>query len=309
MPADRTHSANNARPLAPHLAAMRTTKSPVTPKLASSVAPAGTSSSPVVRGDRSDAVATTRLNTTSREEHCTPVKSFLNSNVTPRSSSRKSRVGTSNSASSTPSLPPSAPPSTTRPASKCDFANKNSLCSPSGNGSAGLGCTSTTKRPKSVIGGACNQQTPVQRPPLSSTYSYTKCEAATSRASSPMFFHASDAKTPQTGFNSKKGRYILLCQWGAGHPFSECRRFTFSAMRLLERMEATSQARPRDSHPRLEQEFCCICASSPLHPTRFEPHRVSYAAAYASTVVADQRQHSPFVSERSLSGHSTKHAW
>ncbi|KAF2007306.1 hypothetical protein P154DRAFT_420128 [Amniculicola lignicola CBS 123094] len=105
MAADRTNT-GNGRPLKPTLATNRTARTPVTPRLAPSAA--STNGSYTGRSARSNADTTPRLATAAQDDLSTPVKAFLSSNITPRSSSRKSRVGLP-SAQSTPSGTPTGP--------------------------------------------------------------------------------------------------------------------------------------------------------------------------------------------------------
>ncbi|KAF2110022.1 hypothetical protein BDV96DRAFT_584155 [Lophiotrema nucula] len=192
MPTDRSN--HNGRPpitprLAPSVASAKT--SSITPRLAASGAPANSSHSS--RTVRSNASATPKASTNSHEDLSTPVKSFLSSNITPRSSSRKSRVGVSSS-SSTPNATPSATPVGTRPASTVDFPSKEQGHGYSGLGTNGLNSAQGAGRPRSVVGGNSNYNaTPTPRPPIANVHGGTS-EVGGARAASPMFFHASEAR-------------------------------------------------------------------------------------------------------------------
>ncbi|KAF2681330.1 hypothetical protein K458DRAFT_420833 [Lentithecium fluviatile CBS 122367] len=187
MHTDRSNP-NTSRPLKPTLATTRTAKTPVTPRLAPSVASA--SSNPSGRKPRSVVGSTPRVNTAVYED-VTPVKSFISSNVTPRSSARKSRVGVA-SPSSTPSSTPSGTPVTSRPASILDFPQKEQ-----GHGYSGLGAnglhSAQNNRPRSVVTGNNYTGPPTPRLPLSNIYSHAP-EIRPQETASPRFFHANDAR-------------------------------------------------------------------------------------------------------------------
>ncbi|KAJ4286673.1 hypothetical protein N0V90_012925 [Kalmusia sp. IMI 367209] len=195
MPADRTNT-NTSRPLKPTLATTRTAKTPVAPRLAPSIASA--SSTPASRAPRSNVGGTPRVNTALQED-VTPVKAFIHSNVTPRSSSRKSRVGVG-SANSTPSGTPSGTPVSSRPVSTVDYPQKEHGV---GYGHGGLGLhalgAGPNKRPRSVVGGNNHSVTSTPRPPLSNIYNHVPdVGGARGASASPMFFHASDAHSHET---------------------------------------------------------------------------------------------------------------
>jgi hypothetical protein len=184
MPLERNNT-NTSRPLKPTLATTRTPKTPVTPRLAPSVASA--SSTQPSRKPRNVVGNTQRVNTSGHEE-ITPVKAFIGSNVTPRSSARKSRVGVV-SPNSTPSGTPSSTPTASRPASVVDFAAKEQV-----HGYSGLGAgfhNAQNNRPRSVVVGSNYNTTPTARLPLSNMHTLA-AEARTQE--SPMFFHANDAR-------------------------------------------------------------------------------------------------------------------
>ncbi|EON62504.1 hypothetical protein W97_01727 [Coniosporium apollinis CBS 100218] len=173
---------NNGRPLMPALASTRTAKTPVTPKLAVSTTPASTTRRPT-KPDI-EPIPKPAL----REDMSTPVKAFLSTNITPRSSSRKSHIG---SRQSTPSGTPTGTPSDAQPAST------PVLDRPRGRGNRGIEfgsgsgySTAAVRRPKSVVSGVstCHTAPTVKSPSI-----------AGSRTQSPerensMFFHTSDPK-------------------------------------------------------------------------------------------------------------------
>ncbi|KAI9752007.1 MAG: hypothetical protein M4579_005803 [Chaenotheca gracillima] len=114
MPYDRhnSHPNNNAtRPLMPTLSGgNKPSRPPLTPRLA------GSSSSVSSPGPRRVAGVeeTSTPKTNSKEDISTPVKAFLSTNITPRSSSRKAKL---DSSSSTPNGTPNGTPSNSRPTS------------------------------------------------------------------------------------------------------------------------------------------------------------------------------------------------
>ncbi|KAF2651488.1 hypothetical protein K491DRAFT_696400 [Lophiostoma macrostomum CBS 122681] len=195
MHSDRTNS-NNGRPLKPTLATTRTAKTPIAPRLAPSVA-SSVSSSQTSRTARSNVGTTPRAATTAHQEDVTPVKAFLSNNITPRSSSRKSRVGVS-STNSTPSPTPSATPTSTRPASTVDFSSRDHGHGYSGLGGCGLPGAQSNSRPRSTVGGS-NSHTPAPaRAPLTNLYNHAASDVGAARDGSPMFFHANDARSQDT---------------------------------------------------------------------------------------------------------------
>ncbi|ORY02477.1 hypothetical protein BCR34DRAFT_627556 [Clohesyomyces aquaticus] len=176
MPVDR--STNNGRPLMPTLATTRTAKNPITPRLAPSIATASASASanPIANSSPAARAGNAAL----KDDLSTPVKSFLSSNITPRSSSRKSRVGPGSS-QSTPNGTPSGTPTNTH----------------AGHGYAGLGLTGlsgaqSSNRTRNTAGGNGGYYTsPSPRHPLASPLG---SEAGGARDSSSLFFHANDVQ-------------------------------------------------------------------------------------------------------------------
>ncbi|KAI9840926.1 MAG: hypothetical protein M1837_001105 [Sclerophora amabilis] len=130
MPSDKQNNHNSSRPLMPTLSGSnKTGRPPLTPRLAGS--PSATSSPGLRRVAQSDRPS--RSSTDPKEDISTPVKSFLSTNITPRSSSRKARV---DSASSTPSGTPTDTPSSSRPTSTVGVAGSAAGVN---NGTTGLG--------------------------------------------------------------------------------------------------------------------------------------------------------------------------
>ncbi|KAL1643104.1 hypothetical protein SLS58_005073 [Diplodia intermedia] len=164
MPAsDRTNSAsNNGKSLRPTLASSRTNKAPLTPKLASTQpAPAARSATTSRAGTRDDP----------------PSSPFLN-NVTPRSSSRKSR------ASSTQSTPTGTPDTPTAP--RLTLADTIPRSAPGG---------SAPSRPRSTVGGNDGPRVgPVLAAPGGRISRPSSEVGFGAKDPSAMFFHASEAR-------------------------------------------------------------------------------------------------------------------
>lgn len=187
MPIDRTAN-NTARPLKPTLATTRTSKTPVAPRLAPSVA-----STPAARTARSAVGTTLRLATPAHDD-ATPVKAFIGNNVTPRSSSRKSRAG--GSANSTPNATPSTTPIASRPASTVDYPQRELGPGYGQPAQAPNGFGGAQRRPRSTVGTSSHQVTSTPRLPLSNIYSNAPDPGRTRGPSgSSMFFHANDTRT------------------------------------------------------------------------------------------------------------------
>ncbi|KAF2402790.1 hypothetical protein EJ06DRAFT_519808 [Trichodelitschia bisporula] len=99
----------------PSLASARSVKSPITPRLAAQHLNATPSSGtpPLARPFKAVNVHDVRSASPAREELTTPAKSFLNTNITPRSSSRKTRTDSTQST-------PNGTPGSSRPSSTID---------------------------------------------------------------------------------------------------------------------------------------------------------------------------------------------
>ena len=177
----------------PTLATNRIAKTPITPRLAASAT--STNTSLPRRPERSDTGNTPKGDSVAREDLTTPVKTFLSSNVTPRSSSRKSRVGTG-SAQSTPNGTPSGTPTGSRPGSTIDTASTKEGNSFSGLGINGFYGVSASGRPKSIVnGGVVFQNVPVNRPPMPNIHGMSGSDVGVPRENSQMFFHALDPRS------------------------------------------------------------------------------------------------------------------
>ncbi|KAH7405970.1 hypothetical protein DE146DRAFT_429861 [Phaeosphaeria sp. MPI-PUGE-AT-0046c] len=199
MPIDRNPQPN----LKPKLASNRTAKTPLTPRLASapSTATANASSTQPPRNVRSSNATTPRVNSVVLED-VTPVKAFLSSNITPRSSSRKSRVGV-DSSPSTPSGTPVSTPTTSRPTSTIDFAPKEHNIGYSGLGVGNKGAHNGA-RPRSTPGQPGAQFAPPLRPALVNSHNSMPADTMSAKPTSPLFFHASDARPQEQAPPQKK---------------------------------------------------------------------------------------------------------
>ena len=180
MPSDRAPQ----NTLKPKLASNRTAKTPLTPRLAATPSAASYNSN-----------GSTPRAPPAVQENVTPVKAFLGSNVTPRSSSRKSRVGVE-------SASPASTPTSSRPASSIGHAEREQSAGYNGFAPTGSNGLQGGVRPRSIAGQS-NQTTPTPRLPLASSVHSavgTSQSAGASRAASvvsPLFFHASEARPPQ----------------------------------------------------------------------------------------------------------------
>ncbi|KAI8937508.1 hypothetical protein NX059_005226 [Plenodomus lindquistii] len=205
MPIDRPGQ-NPPRPLKPTLASSRTAKTPLTPRLAlaptaaasASASSTVSSSSQSTRTARSTNGTTPRAPVVATQDSVTPVKAFLNSNITPRSSSRKSRVGVD---ISSPNDTPSGTPSTSRPTSAVDSYRDQTA----GHPGLALGAKDAGPRPRSLPGQHGLNTTPSPRLPPANGYSHTPSEGP-GRDTSSLFFHANDARpaAPEPQVSQKK---------------------------------------------------------------------------------------------------------
>ncbi|KAL8645759.1 MAG: hypothetical protein Q9226_007157 [Calogaya cf. arnoldii] len=148
------------------------------------------SATPTLRRDPKGTKQTTNHNASagdSKQDVNTPVKTFLSSNITPRSGSRKTRV---ESASSTPRSTPERTPAIARPASMIEGRHW-----PSGetykayiSGTSGA----HTSRPERARSVASDLQYPTRTGPAGSTQE--EDSGIASPDNPPKFFHANDAK-------------------------------------------------------------------------------------------------------------------
>ncbi|KAH6620001.1 hypothetical protein C7974DRAFT_398660 [Boeremia exigua] len=190
MPIDR-NTPNNSRPLKPTLASTRTAaaagKTPVTPRLALAPSSPSSSVSHTSRTARSANGVAPRLAAPIKEDSA---KSFLSINVTPRTATRKSRVGVGSN-SSTPNASPGSTPISSRPSSMVDFAHRE-------HGSAQSGpLINANHRPRSTVGSSNHNLTPTPRLPLSNIYNHTPPETSQTKDASSMFFHVNSVRSPK----------------------------------------------------------------------------------------------------------------
>ena len=181
-------STSNARPPLkanpPRLAGRGT----IPPKLASS--PASNSPS-TLRKDASNRGPSTPTGQT-QEEASTPVKSFLSSNITPRSSARKARV---DSASTTPNGTPEGTPRAARPVSMVERWDDGISGRTSGNSALGISGMEEHRplRAQSIVSEG-GRGPKLYNPPLSVQSGPSGRSTVTSPESSASFVYADDAK-------------------------------------------------------------------------------------------------------------------
>ena len=143
---------------------------------------------------------------TSPEDVATPVKAFLSSNITPRSSSRNARV---ESASSTPNGPSNGTPSNSRPVSSIE---RRENPAEDARATSGLGLRVSTSgrrsRASSIISDGPGSSISSRLPLLERKHAVAR---TTSPESSPMFVYANDVKAsmpsrPTTTRSHSKGQ-------------------------------------------------------------------------------------------------------
>lgn len=216
MPSDKPNQQYNnnsplaSRPLMPALSASaKVGRPPLTPRIAGS---ATSTRSPILRRGTGAPAAETTPKSTPKDGIATPVKAFLSSNITPRSSSRKARA---DSAGNTPNGTPNGTPSNSRPTSTIDATSllgDGGLDAEAGLGIGGLGDGDATKFV--VADGSAN---PYQSP-LGNNWPNFSDEQSNRDASSdagaadpsPMFFFASDVKSSPTAAKLPPQRPDLL---------------------------------------------------------------------------------------------------
>ncbi|KAI9785214.1 MAG: hypothetical protein M1835_003380 [Candelina submexicana] len=240
---------NNGHPLKPTLSASnKSAKLPSAPRIAGSTT---ASASPNLRkGTQHENTLTPKE--TQKEDIATPVKAFLSSNITPRSSSRKSRVGTT-----TPVSTPNGTPTNPRPLSA---AGSSQAASHEYDGRVGLGINSANggrpRRPRSIVcENAGHTLSPLSRSPeATSPRSGPQGGVSAGFENTPKFFHASEAKSfasPQVASQrppspTKSSSFVYAN--GADHESSSSAR---SSVGLPAAQEARIQAKffPATSAP------------------------------------------------------------
>ena len=320
MPIDR-NAPNNSRPLKPTLASNRTAaKTPVTPRLALAPSSPASSTSQTSRTVRSANGITPRLAAPIKED-TTPAKSFLSSNITPRTSSRKSRVGVSSN-SSTPNVSPATTPISSRPSSTVDFAHREHGSAQSGpaintNHSAPAG-----HRPRSIVGGNNHNLTPTPRLPLSSIYNHGPSETGQTKDVSPMFFHANSVKSPKEQMPPQKKPAVFFHANGdqvsgprrpiiPSPPSSAVSRPSSVVGKALSNVGKASstvgKAQSRRFNSRsaiaayIESFGCCIC-------TRLAAECSCCTGTHGSSSLANQGLGSSFLSQGCLTNYAAKPA-
>ncbi|KAI9715246.1 MAG: hypothetical protein M1812_006057 [Candelaria pacifica] len=181
---------NNGHPLKPTSSASnKHAKLPSTPRVAGSTT---SSASPNLRkGLQHETTVTPKGN--QKEDLSTPVKAFLSSNITPRSSSRKSRVGTT-----TPNSTPNGTPTNARPVSAVGSAQ---AASDENDERVGLGINGADggghRRPRSIVSeNAGSTLSPLSRSPEAmSPGEWPPGRPHAGFDNTPKFFHASEAKS------------------------------------------------------------------------------------------------------------------
>jgi len=184
MPFDKANNNNASRPLKPVLATNRNVKSPITPRLAASATP------PLTRKTTQSDIASAFEKSASKESISTPVQAFLNNNITPRSSSRKSRV---DSAQSTPE---GGTPRISRPNSAAGngYGNRN-IAVQGGGGQTFI--TASKSKSKSVVGSPGAGNSPLIRSSTFITTGLQSSEPPADRDIKSKFFRANEARSPE----------------------------------------------------------------------------------------------------------------
>ncbi|KAF4631252.1 hypothetical protein G7Y89_g6880 [Cudoniella acicularis] len=186
----------NGRPLMPTLSASAkaSNRPPLTPRIAGSVLPpASTLSSR--RGQRAE--SQTSSTCAPKEDLSTPVSTFLNNNITPRSGQRKIRVDITNT---TPTGTPNGTPTPHSTIESSRAIHDGPISTP-GLGISGMD-KDVPKRPTVSFNTAA------------SDIAYSKSPTASNGDSK--FFFASDAKSaqaPRPPLQSKTSSTFFLCKW------------------------------------------------------------------------------------------------
>jgi hypothetical protein len=179
-------NASQTRPLAPRVA---TTKSPLTPRLAAQHAARPSPAHSTTLSPRADPPQVPAVTSpTVKDGLNTPVKSLLNSNITPRSSSRKSRI----EATSVHATPTSTPTQTTQ-----DTSGRAKLC-------VTTSSQSTQKKLRSIVAEPNGGNTSQLAKAHTSAPTSTPGLASPREANTSSFFHASDMKSIDTLVQPKK---------------------------------------------------------------------------------------------------------
>ncbi|KAI7475510.1 hypothetical protein KC351_g10028 [Hortaea werneckii] len=182
MSADRSSNTNNNRPLKPSVAAPRTTRSPLTPRVAAPTAPAPR---PTISKTATVQSEPPRVAPRVRQEDVAGKDAVASGNVTPRSAARLSRAG-----SATPTQTDEESPNANRPRVSAPKVTAERSASTIGLG-VGSGMPGRISRPKSLVGSASSQR--ATSPPLVRSPGHLDSSNGDESIES-RFFHASDAR-------------------------------------------------------------------------------------------------------------------
>ncbi|KAI9680352.1 MAG: hypothetical protein M1829_001238 [Trizodia sp. TS-e1964] len=193
MPAER----QSARPISG--AACKSIKPPTTPKLGIATP---FSQSPALRRAAPDQITTPKAN--NREELSTPVKSFLNANITPRSSSRKSRV---DSSFSTPNITPDNTPTSSKAVSNIELSRSTPGASNSGASYSDIDWEKPiSTRPRSLINDSSRSGLATRLD--ASQSQLPRGQPRIEPEGSPRFFYANEAKIPLGNSRNPPGKPV-----------------------------------------------------------------------------------------------------
>ncbi|KAI7564723.1 hypothetical protein KC317_g6858 [Hortaea werneckii] len=182
MSADRSSNTNNNRPLKPAVAAPRTTRSPLTPRVAAPTAPA---TRPTISKTATVRSEPPRVAPRVRQEDVAGKDAVASGNVTPRSAARLLRAG-----SATPTQTDEESPNANRPKVSAPKVTAERSASTMGLG-VGSGMSGRISRPKSLVGSASSQR--ATSPPLVRSPGHLDLSNGDESIES-RFFHASDAR-------------------------------------------------------------------------------------------------------------------
>ncbi|KAI7663830.1 hypothetical protein KC318_g8101 [Hortaea werneckii] len=182
MSADRSSNTNNNRPLKPGVAAPKTARSPLTPRVATSATPA---TRPTLSKTATVRSEPPRVAPRVRQEDVGGKDAVANGNVTPRSAARLSRAG-----SATPTHTDEESPNANRPKVSAPRLAAERSTSTMGLGVGGS-MPGRTGRPKSLVSSGSSQR--ATSPPLVRSPGHLDLSNGDESIES-RFFHASDAR-------------------------------------------------------------------------------------------------------------------
>ncbi|MCJ1412166.1 hypothetical protein MMC19_006258 [Ptychographa xylographoides] len=192
-----------------------------------------------------------------KEGIATPVKAFLSSNVTPRSSSRKARV---NSISSTPSTTPHRTPTSSRPTSTI---NGNEKFLDRSLGSNGLGLAVQYVSRSDQAGELLSPNGSDSATSLNEAWGIPEKPPARSETL-PMFFHASDVKP---SFSGKRNSRVLYSSAKARSNVSA----SYEDDATLDGSTSNAMSSTEDSQPRFFYANGVSEAEKPALKTKSSP--------------------------------------